>query len=319
MTSGGDVGSDAALAPDNAFAILGNETRIRVLQVLGEIDEALSFTELRERVGLEDPGQFNYHLNQLIPHFIRRTDRGYKLREPGSIVVQAVHSGLVTRSPVIEPSILDIPCPYCGSNVEVSFKGWVMVRCLECPATYSGSKSDVLAIDSHPHGTIATYPLPPAGLDERTSKGMLKVAMSRMHHELLAMAHGICPLCSGVVTPSLQVCHDHQSPPDVCEQCHRRHALHVDHHCTNCIRVDENIPLGLHLVRVPEIMAFMGSNGVNPIYPDWEELSVHYDYDEQVQRVDPFEACLTYHIGDSDLSITVNENLEIIEMEQSGT
>lgn len=287
---------------------------MRILHALGEADSPRTFSDLRDHVGVEDPGRFNYHLNQLKGHFIRSTAGGYLLREPGSIIVQAVLSGAVTRLPVLEPTELDIPCPYCSSDVKVSFReGWVLVRCLECMGTYSGSQSDVLAIDSHPYGTIATYPLPPAGLDERSTEGILRAAMARMHHELLAMGEGMCPLCSGVVARTLRVCEDHDDFEDVCETCRRRHALHVDHHCTNCIRVDENIPLGLHLIRDPAVMAFIGSHGINPVYPAWEDLSIHYGYDEAIRSHDPFECELTYYIGDDRLTVRVDEELTVVE------
>lgn len=318
MTNSGDTRSDGVMSPDDTFAVLGNETRMGILQELGDTDGPLSFSDLRSRVGVDDPGRFNYHLNRLTGHFIRQTDEGYLLREPGSIIVQAVLSGVVTRYPIIEPTAVDIPCPYCGSDVELSRRGWVIVHCTECMGTYSGSDSDVLALDRHPYGTIATYPLPPAGLDERTTEGILRASMHRMHHELLAMAEGICPLCSGVVERELRVCEDHGDGEDVCSRCKRRHALHVDHYCTSCIRVDENIPLGLHLIRDPQIMAFIGAHDINPVFPDWEDLSVHYDYGEEVRTYEPFEGILTYHAEDDALVVTVDGDLDVVDVERRG-
>ncbi|MDX1748259.1 MAG: winged helix-turn-helix domain-containing protein, partial [Halobacteriales archaeon] len=104
--------TEDTISPDYAFATLGNETRLQILYVLGDAEDTLSFSDLRKRVGVDDPGQFNYHLNKLKNHhFIRPTDDGYVLREPGRIVLQAVLSGSVTRSPVLEATVLKIPCP----------------------------------------------------------------------------------------------------------------------------------------------------------------------------------------------------------------
>lgn len=69
MTSPTDKG-DAFLSPDEAFAVLGNETRMEILQSLGEAERPLVFSELREAVEIDDPGQVNYHLNQLKRHFV---------------------------------------------------------------------------------------------------------------------------------------------------------------------------------------------------------------------------------------------------------
>ena len=65
----------ATLAPDDAFELLGNETRVRILQTLGTADEPVPFSELHDRVGLRDSGQFNYHLDRLVGHFLQKTDR----------------------------------------------------------------------------------------------------------------------------------------------------------------------------------------------------------------------------------------------------
>jgi DNA-binding transcriptional ArsR family regulator len=40
------------LSPDEAFAVLGNETRVEILRVLGAADEALAFSELYDELTL---------------------------------------------------------------------------------------------------------------------------------------------------------------------------------------------------------------------------------------------------------------------------
>jgi hypothetical protein len=92
-------GDSERLSPDDAFATLGNETRLGILQTLGRAGEDLSFSVLRDRVGVEDSGQFNYHLEQLVGHFVRKTEDGYQLRRAGRRVVEAVLSGAVTDAP----------------------------------------------------------------------------------------------------------------------------------------------------------------------------------------------------------------------------
>lgn len=65
-----------------------------------------SVSELRERVGMGDSGQFNYHLGQVEGHSVRTFDDGYVLRKAGRRVVEAVLSGAVTDAVVIEPTRL---------------------------------------------------------------------------------------------------------------------------------------------------------------------------------------------------------------------
>jgi hypothetical protein len=92
-----------------ALSVLGNETRIRILQALADAAEPLSFTELRESVGIRDTGKFNYHLTKLCEYFVRETDDGYELGHAGSRVVAASQAA---ANPV--PSDAVEECPVCG-------------------------------------------------------------------------------------------------------------------------------------------------------------------------------------------------------------
>lgn len=75
MATAADEGG-AGLSPDDAFGLLGNETRLAILQALGDAADPLSFSELRDRVWVSDSGQFNYHLDQLTGPFVGQTDEG---------------------------------------------------------------------------------------------------------------------------------------------------------------------------------------------------------------------------------------------------
>jgi DNA-binding HxlR family transcriptional regulator len=53
-----------------AFEVLGNEIRTAMVLELADAGP-LSFSELRERVGVTDSGRFNYHLEKLVGRFVR--------------------------------------------------------------------------------------------------------------------------------------------------------------------------------------------------------------------------------------------------------
>jgi len=105
MSTGGDGADARTLPPDDAFAVLGNETRMEILRALGAADGPLAFSTLRERVGVRDSGQFTYHLDELTGHFVERSDEGYRLRRAGERVIEAVLSGAVTEAPEREPTL----------------------------------------------------------------------------------------------------------------------------------------------------------------------------------------------------------------------
>lgn len=316
MARSGGEGDPIALSPDEAFTAVGNETRIQILRTLGEA-EPLSFSDLYDRVDVADTGNFTYHLEQLVGQFVHRTDDEYRLREPGSIVVQAVLSGVLTEAPVLEPTRLDADCPFCGARIEVSFADErVLVRCTDCPGNYSGSDTDVRFLEAHPHGTIAIFALPPAGLDDRTAHEVLEVGLGRAHNELLAFSCDVCPRCSATVDRSLQVCSGHDAGDGICERCDRRRALHVDYRCTNCIRVEENIPAGLDLVREPTVMSFLSGQGINPVMPSWKGLALVLDYEETLRSDTPLEARFDWTVDGGSIAVTVDEDMTVIDGER---
>ena len=103
--------------PTDALEVLGNEIRMATLRELAEADGPLTFTELRERVGLRDTGKFNYHLTKLCSYFVRETDGGYELGHAGSRVIAA---GDVDAAPDVANGSSDASdaladdCPVCG-------------------------------------------------------------------------------------------------------------------------------------------------------------------------------------------------------------
>ncbi len=100
----------------DALEVLGNEIRMATLRELAEADGPLSFTELRERVGVRDTGKFNYHLTKLCSYFVRETDGGYELGHAGSRVIAAgdVDAAATAGDGGSPPP--DDACPVCGDD-----------------------------------------------------------------------------------------------------------------------------------------------------------------------------------------------------------
>ena len=116
MVGQGDRSDTSALPPDEGFEVLGNETRMEILRALGEAGEPLQFSELRERVGVRDSGQLNYHLERVVGQFVRKRGRLRSARRAGAWS-RSSSSGVVTETPVVEPTRIDHPCHYCGSPI----------------------------------------------------------------------------------------------------------------------------------------------------------------------------------------------------------
>lgn len=306
-------GGPAPLPPDDAFAVLGNETRMDVLQTLGSADGPLSFSELRSRVGMRDSGQFNYHLEKLAGHFVHKDDDGYSLRQAGRAVVEAVLSGAITEDPVLEPAVIDFGCRLCGANIEVSYaEERVRLYCTNCPGLYATSPGSDIQANRSGYGYVGSLPLPPAGIKGRSAFEVMKAAITRGHLDFVSAANDICPKCSAVMDHSVAVCEAHHVEEGVCEVCGNRHAAHVDSHCTNCIYGIDGILLN-HLIGSLELRRFVAEQGLDPIV-DGEQWG--WDFEEEIRSSDPFEAQYTITVGDEAITLTVGPDFSVVETER---
>ncbi|MDY6764503.1 MAG: winged helix-turn-helix domain-containing protein [Halobacteria archaeon] len=305
---------ESTMSPNEAFNALGNEVRIRILQILGESDEPIGFTELRNRVGHDDPGNFNYHLGKLEGHFVRETEDGYVIRKAGRRVIEAVLSGAVTEDVVMEPTRLDIPCPFCNADIEVRYlEERLLIRCTECVGSFGDIEPTTPAIQSLPHGTLTLSHLPSAGIKDRTPRELLDTAQAWTYYQFVIVANDICPRCSGPVEHSVDICSNHETDKPICDQCQTRFAIMQVDRCVNCGH-ERRGGFSHHLLGNPRVRTFFETRGVDPIAPNYENLSPIYDYEEEVLSTDPFEARFTFTVDGDDLVVTVNNDLNIVDI-----
>lgn len=304
------------LAPGDAFNVLGNETRMEILRILAEAEAPLSFSDLYDRGSVADSGNFTYHLDKLLGHFVEDTGDGYTLRRAGERIVEAVVSGAVTETPVMEPTEIEWPCILCGSSMIASYREeWVAVSCPQCSGLLEGSNTDdPLAKEQLDQGYLGGASLPPAGLEDRDAENVFQAALAWDFIERITLSNGICPRCSAAVDRTLTVCEDHDSSDGLCEHCNREHQELCEVRCPNCHLEREMIlPSAVH--GYPRVLNFVTEHGFNPVVPtksQWESMSETYEVD--VPSTDPIEARITYTLDGHLLSLTVDEDLEVIEV-----
>ena len=176
-----ETGFDAA----GAFSLLGDETRVAILRALaGRGDEPASFAELRERVGVEDSGRFNYHLGKLVGTFVEKIDDGYALTYAGSRVVGAVYEGAYAAGDDIEPFELDATCPDCAGAIELGYVDEnICIRCRDCEET------------------LSKFGFPPGAIADRDPAELPLLLTRHMQTLLERLRAGFCVTCSGPVEP----------------------------------------------------------------------------------------------------------------------
>lgn len=175
-------------AVSDAFAVLSNETRLDTIRVLGDSGGtgafgALSFSELRNRVGVDDSGRFSYHLDRLVGRFVERIDQGYRLRVPGIQVYQAIQAGVYADHEDVGPLETDIPCPEaCGADCVCRYEEFRFhLECADCEAFR------------------VRYPVDPHAFDDDLPVDLLRAADRRLKRDTFSMELGFCPYCAGPV------------------------------------------------------------------------------------------------------------------------
>jgi len=316
MPTDGADGEGRALAPDDAFSLLGNETRVQILEALADEPEPLSFSTLHDRVDMRDSGQFNYHLDKLVGHFVAASDDGYELRRAGGRVVEAILSGAVTEDPVLERQPVEDRCHLCGGAVEVSFEQEQLAAyCTNCAGMYSGDHVPEAADVPAEYGFLGYLYIPPAGVQDRTPTELHRAARTWHLSERLPAASGVCPRCSATVETRARVCEDHDAAEGRCPTCDNRYAVGHSIRCTNCPFFQSGV-FAVALVGNTALLDFLTDHGVNPIAPASERFNeVVMDYEEEVHGTDPLEATFTFTADGDSLTLSVEDAGELTDVE----
>ena len=314
-TSSAAVDGADGLSPEEAFALLGNDTRVAILRALWEAhepfsgDDAVSFSELRERVGVRDSGQFNYHLEKLAGRFVERTEEGYELRRRGLKFAYSVVAGTAGGNRTLPPTEVDVACRYCGAPTTVSYEDEHLYhRCTECDGLHAG-------FGDFPDGTLAVHPFAPAGLSDRTPEEIFAAERTQAKHERAMMVDGVCPECSGPVEPDLRVCEDHDDSEGVCDTCcslDRIQALYACSICKHAWMLGPKLSVATH----PAVVGFYYERGVEFDVADFEESARVDGWERELVAEDPAEVRVTVPFEGDELRLTLNEELDVIDVRE---
>lgn len=304
------------ITAEEAFAILGNETRMEILRTLWEAGGPCSFAELRRQVAPDDRGNFSYHLGKLTDHFIRKGDDGYSLRFAGEQVVRAALTGTITSDPTVPSTVTDERCLYCGTRVEIAYEEETLaVQCPDCGGVIG---------DPFPEGTCLHFEFPPAGLDGREHEEVLYAAHVLYDSKISTMLKGICPECAGRVGTAFDSCEDHQRTAlDLCPNCERRYEVLATFECEHCL-YRRQFPPWYAALNHPAVVAFFHRHGLDEKIPfrkiTWDNAKFMQDITGAVVDTNPVRFRVCIPIDDERLFVTLDEDLDIVcvEHEQDG-
>lgn len=319
------VGVRAGPHVTEAFKLLSDETRLAILVALWEAydprdaENTVSFSDLYDRVGVRDSGNFTYHLNKLTDHFIAETDDGYRLRNAGFKMVQAVIAGRGLRDATLDPTQVEMTCYRCDAPVEIRYEDEHFYHiCTECVgntgATFPGER---------PVGTLMKFDFDPSGLVDRTAEEVFVACSIVSLREFGLLLRGLCPECSGPVEESLSICDvHHTSPGTVCPNCGTQDEIRVGYVCTVCKHGD-SYPVHAAVYDHPAVVAFCHEQGIDQTYDLddaaacsrlWNNL---FARDYTLVSEDPVRIRVTIPGDDAELTLTLDADLDVIDRTDS--
>lgn len=302
-----------------AFELLANETRLAILLALWDAhkgfagDEVLTFSELRDRVGIRDSGQFNYHLGKLEGQFVSATEEGYRLHPVGRKITRAVIAGVGLKDATLEPTELGMPCPICEAPTAILYQdGRLFQVCTECSGKHEQT-------DEFPEGTLFTWRLNPAGLANRTAKEVYTAACLEMQHQTLGVIEGVCPECSGGVDCRLEVCDEHDpGEGDICPACGRGPEIVAFYECNVCKFSIGGYP-SAYVIQHPAVLSFYYERGVNLQYNlDFEGvkrlLALGESHEQTLESREPLRIRVTVRYQGDELTLLLDEEMRVVEV-----
>ena len=201
----------------DGFDLLADETRASILRELAMArrdaprDPALSFSALRERVGVADSGRFNYHLGKLTGHLVAGGADGYELSPVGQQAASSILAGAYSDPPDRGPVELAESCGRCGTPFEVRYEDGVLR--VECG-------------DDHGYGDA----VPPGVLEDTSLREAARVLDATIRADLAAARRDTCPACLGALDWRFETDIPAAAPVDaayvaVCQSCGQQLSL----------------------------------------------------------------------------------------------
>lgn len=280
----------------DAFELLADETRAGILRALAahqrdDFDgEGLAFSELRERVGVRDSGNFNHHLGKLTDRFVRNDGDGYQLAAPGWRLVGAVLSGGYTKALDADPVETSVPCVTCGSGMVLRFPGdKVEMQCEECGQTYTNT------------------PIP-AGIFEGVTPERAPSVVDRWLKRLHSTAdYGFCPNCDGRLDRSVRLPGDEDAPVDF--EADDEAFAHYE-----CIRCGFGWYSSFPFVVVfhPAIVSLYHDHGIDVRKTPFWDLDGLEAQAATVRSEDPLRVDVSVNIGDETVVLTFDDDFELV-------
>ena len=297
---------------DEVFQVLSDATRIDVLRTIAVAQyenkqsgvAELSFSEIYDRIDVDDTSKLSYHLGELTGTFLRKADDSYAFTHAGEQLVRFVLAENYLDPPDIGPIEIEGGCQYCGETTLRAMleAQYFMVYCTACN-----------------RGANA-YRIRPAQVRSRTGDELIDAVIREQVGDLLKTRRGVCPDCGGRIETEVW---DVANIPFL-EEVPVSHVTVSD--CQDCLRF-LSLPLPAAAAYHPESISFHWDHGVdilgsgvwefNRYLHDGRWTSERFDSDPEEYRVELRRETATLRLFlDEDTNVTRTERVR--RRDQSG-
>jgi hypothetical protein len=261
---------------------------LRALHRESHENTPLSFTDVFEQVEMGDSANFNYHLEKLLDHFVRRVEGGYELRPAGKRVLSALSARIFATGIRMDSFKISGKCFNCGEPLSAEYDGGILsIKCAEC---------DTLHVERS---------FPPSGIEGRTSDEIARAFDRYTRHRYHLVADGLCPKCTGTIESTVtSISNDSDAG-----------SFRVDHVCRSC-NSRMLSATGAVLLSAPDVLRFHADRGVDiHTTPFWHfEWCVNDEY-PTVLSTDPLEIRIDIRCSDDEFRVTLDADLSILAAE----
>lgn len=279
------------LDPSAAFSLLGNPVRLETVMALHDAgrDAPVSFADLFDRVDVEDTGRFNYHRDQLTPHFVRNVGDGYELTAAGERVARAIAAGSYTDAPELGPFGVEGACYDCGA---AALRG-----------EYTGERFRVDCRDCGQR--VLDVGVPPSVVRGREPEEFVRAFERWSRDQVNRAVSGLCPDCGGALDTRVRDSEDDAVDVD----------CFAAFDCTVCGR-NLVTSFGALALGHPDVEAFFEARG-RPLSdrPYWTIEAVMRDANVEFRSEDPPRLSVTYHEGADACRVTIDGDFDVVTTE----
>jgi hypothetical protein len=240
------MGADQSAA--EVFGLLSDETRVDVLRTIAVAQNELgmggglpklSFSEIYDRVDVDNTSKLSYHLGELTGTFLRKDEAGYSFTHAGEQIIRFVLAENYEEPRDFGPIPVDGVCPFCGEDSLQARPNHqlLVVECRDCDRPAAG------------------FDIPPAQARERDGEALVRSIKQRNSAHYQQVQQGTCPVCTGSL--STTVLGPEEMPDDQLE-----HEFAVIDECEACLR-RYSAPLSYSVAYHPASVAFHWDHGID--------------------------------------------------------